>query len=519
MFKTKLPTTRRALAILLAVALLGGLSHAPLAQTPYSTPKSCNYQGGTPCPAAAVEVENWLYGPSQPLGGGPNTFATASEAAQSLVTVYLTQHPTWCSGTFTPLALTTTYTEYGLPYIEYYSTTYTFISDETLNPPCSNSWQPSTNILAQRPISCPTGYSLVYTSSPLVGPYCAAQTNPVPNKQTGCLICSSRAEGANSGAANAGSGGTTRGDPVDVSNGNKYHVEVDYAGAGTNPIKFVRTYNSAGAQCEPTYGAGSPYVGGGWSATYFQNLVPVTVTDSTTTYNSVYAYRPDGRVLVFNLYNAVYSPDGDVADSLIKTSNGWQYQTADDTIETYNSAGQLISLAARGQSPLTITYASGNGPGDPPISVSDAFGHTLQFSYAASQAGNLLLASITDPSGTKISYAFDAYGYQQLTTVMQADNTTRTYGYSSSSCLLTGLTDEASVLYASWTYGSYPYQPATAQLAGGVEAYSFGYSTNDSGGSVTVTDPLQPAAHLHSSVDLGLIPHYDHVFALPGLRG
>ena len=51
----------------------------------------------------------------------------------------------------------------------------------------------------------------------------------------------------------------------------------------------------------------------------------------------------------------MYSPDGDVPDSLIQTSGGWEYQTADDTIETYNSGGQLLSIARRGQAPVTIS--------------------------------------------------------------------------------------------------------------------------------------------------------------------
>ena len=166
------------------------------------------------------------------------------------------------------------------------------------------------------------------------------------------------------------------------------------------------------------------YLGGASLATYFQYLVPVSVTDSTKTYNTVYAYRPDGRLLIFNEYNGVYSPDGDVAESLIQTSGGWQYQTADDTIETYNSSGQLLTVTRCGQAPITVNYASGNGPGDPPVSVSDAFGHTLQFSYAANSSTNSLqLASITDPAGHTVTYTHNGVG--QLTSVKQTDNTTR----------------------------------------------------------------------------------------------
>jgi hypothetical protein len=142
---------------------------------------------------------------------------------------------------------------------------------------------------------------------------------------------------------------------VDAASGNVIETETDYVGVGNDSIKFERYYNSLNVQCSPTSGPGM-YLGGGWSATYFQILVPVTVTDSQKTYNTVYAYRPDGRVIVFNDYNGVYSPDGDISDSLIQTSGGWSYQTADDTIETYNSAGQLLTVAPRGRSAVTVSY-------------------------------------------------------------------------------------------------------------------------------------------------------------------
>ena len=113
-----------------------------------------------------------------------------------------------------------------------------------------------------------------------------------------------------------------KGDPVEASNGNLYESETDYSGAGSDPIKFVRSYNLWDLSCGSTSGPAG-YFGGSWSATYFQYLLPVSVTDSTTTYNTVYVYRPDGRVLTFNEYSGVYSPDGDVTDSLVQTSNGW----------------------------------------------------------------------------------------------------------------------------------------------------------------------------------------------------
>jgi RHS repeat-associated protein len=392
---------------------------------------------------------------------------------QTIASAYLASGE-YCTFEYTPPTLGSIHNyEYGIPAVEYWYSTVTYTAAPGNTPPCSYTNPPGQGsfMTAARLVSCPTGYSLGYQASPLQGPYCTEKANTqIPNKMNGCPTCS---------------GAVIKGDPVDASNGNLYESETDYAGAGNDPIKFVRSYNLWNLTYEATTGQ-SQYLGGAWSATYFQYLVPVSVTDSTTTYNTVYAYRPDGRVLAFNEYSGVYSPDGDVADSLVQTSSGWSYQTADDTIETYNAGGQLLSVAGRGQAPVTVNYATGSGPGDPPVSVSDAFGHTLQFSYSAGSYTAQQLASITDPAGHTITYTHNGAG--QLTAVTQTDGTTRSYSYISGYDNLTGITDEASVLYASWTYGSIG--PATFHNAGSVNSYSFTYSFSGATGSSTVTDPL-----------------------------
>lgn len=362
-------------------------------------------------------------------------------------------------------------------------------------PVCGHQTNETLQVQQLRQVSCPIGTTLEYESSPLTGPYCnqpSPPSSPQVFKQLGPSCPSGCAPGSsNSGGATPSGGQTTKGDPVSVSNGNMFEVFTDYQGVGQNPIEFVRTYNSvAGYQAFESNPIGEQYMGAGWSATYFQYLLPVSVTDSTTTYNAVYAYRPDGRVFTFNEYGGVYSPDGDVDDRLIATSSGgWEYQTADDTIETYNAAGQLVSIAKRGQAPITVNYATGSGLGDPPTSVSDAFGHVLQFSYLTDSTNVRRLASITDPSGHTVQYAYASYG--NLTSITNADSTTESYTYGDGYAgyhLLTVLTDESGVQYASWSYSSE--KPTNSQQAGGVNSYSFTYATSGTGGSVTVVDPL-----------------------------
>ncbi len=293
------------------------------------------------------------------------------------------------------------------------------------------------------------------------------------------------------GGADSGSGKGFKGDPTDITNGNMYLSETDYVGAGSNPLRFERSYNSLRALNLSTgyYYYGLQTLGPEWTGTYFQSLYISSVTDSTTTYTTIYANRPDGRLLRFVLYNGAYVPDADVADVLTATSSGgYQYQTAHDTIETYNAAGQLQSIAPRGRAPVTLTYDS---TGTVPSSVSDAFGHTLQFAYTDASSNYPTLQSITDPAGKTITYAYDSSS--RLTSVTYPDGSSRSYIYNGTGRdvvgALTQLTDEAGTAYVSWSYGAAGTYVQSSSSAGGVNAYSFSYT----GSSTTVTDPLGAA--------------------------
>ena len=390
----------------------------------------------------------------------------------------------------------------GIFYQDSYNLTFNDNYYTWTTPPCQANGTSTAYLLQSRTFYCPVPLTLVYQASPPIGPNCPFPNPPPPliqdiPKQSGSSCPSGCTPGSsNSGGADAGSSRIGKANPVDASHGNKFQQEMDYAGAGSNPIRFVRSYNSLAAWFRYWYPSnsaqlGSRFMGEGWSATYFQTLLPVTVTNGTITSSTVYAYRPDGRTLIFNQYQGgYYFPDGDVADSLLQTANGWQYQTADDTIETYDSTGRLVSIAARGSAPLTLQYPGGSGAGAAPSSITDGFGHSLQFAYVNDATGVQRLASITDPASHLIQYAYDTTG--NLQQVTQADTSTRIYSYGSDSGhALLSVTDEASVQYATWTYTTDGARALTSQHAGGVDAYSFTYGLSGSViTSVTVLDPL-----------------------------
>lgn len=318
------------------------------AQTPYSQGRFCGAPGQPACPPPPVIISPRLYEAQQPFVPVPSQwFSNIADVVSWYQGEVLTS---WCTATYTGS------TPVGTPsYTSGIETQYSQILSfaDTEGTGCTYDMNSGEQVLAVRSNYCPSGYTLYYQSSPALGPFCGGGlASPLPPppplhlKQQGDFCpggCGAGTSSSNSGGADAGTGQIGKADPVNVSNGNKYQKEIDYVGVGTNPLKFVRTYNSlVGASLSSyTPPAQATLLGTSWSATYFQFLLPASVTDSNGTHNGVTAYRPDGRVLMFTQYNTVYTPDADVADRLVQTSNGWEYQTADDTIETYDSSGDL----------------------------------------------------------------------------------------------------------------------------------------------------------------------------------
>jgi len=495
--RSALLTLSRVVSVLLA---LGIFSCPAVATTPAAQPKSCNVPGTPTCPAPPPLPGTWTYSVNP---GYDRTIPSGELHSFGDIDYYYNQlfvPSSWCS----TMDISQVEGSYGYPRYQYgilnqdaYTFTYRIVEPSTPggNPPqtCNYSSNTTAFVVINRTVSCPgTTAAPTYQSSPVIGPYCPPLSSANPAKIPGCPSCSPSG-GNNSGGADSNAGTSVESDPVDASNGNAYYSETDYVGAGSSSLRFTRSANAIVSPDQYWNGVNilpgqRGYLGTGWVASFFQSLVPISVTDSTGVARSaVYAFRPDGRVLVFNLYNGVYSPDGDVADSLLQTGTGWEYQTANDTIESYNSAGQLISVAARGEAPVTVSYTN---IGDPPSSVSDAFGHTLTFTYALDATGVSRLTGMTDPGGATTF----TYSAGNLTSVTHQDGTSRQYTYGSGAFAssLTQVTDESGNAYQSWTYlTSDPGQRVgSSSFAGGVGTYSFSYATSGSGGSVSVTDPL-----------------------------
>ena len=286
--------------------------------------------------------------------------------------------------------------------------------------------------------------------------------------------------------------GKGKGNPVNITTGNKFQSEVDFAGTADGTLTFARAYNSVLP--------GPPAkMGFAWTHTYSRSLL--------FTNSKIWAYRADGRILTFSLSGSLWIGDGDMPEQLVSLgAGGWQLTTADDEVETYAPAtGKLTSITDRLGRITTFSYSDGTtvSPGGGTyegtttplpigflIRAQDHAGRTLQLSYIT--AG--LLRRVIDPTGGAYVYSYDtSVVVGKLTSVQYPNGATRTYIYNESAntsganlpYALTGITDENGDRFATYKYATNG-KPISTEHAGGNEKYLFTYNS----GSTTYVDPL-----------------------------
>jgi len=262
----------------------------------------------------------------------------------------------------------------------------------------------------------------------------------------------------------------TVGNPVNLIAGNKTAVAADFQATYPSRLSFVRYYNSSGEAVGR--------LGAGWRS----NLDRQLLTSGGWYVTGVRLVRPNGMVAGFwdlggGIWRPTYSAGGyftfprtDVRWSLTFDGSIYTFTDEDDTTETYDASGRLLTIKERDGYQLTFTYdAAGNN-----TVVSDSFGGQLTFTYYA----NGRLQTMTTPDGKVYTYSYlyrdvspgqaeDANGLGGiwvLDKVIEPDETPSNptdnpyvqYHYEDANHLyaLTGTTDQKGIRYATWTYDS-----------------------------------------------------------------
>ena len=256
--------------------------------------------------------------------------------------------------------------------------------------------------------------------------------------------------------------------PIYAGTGVKIQKEIDYSGAGAQPLSLLRTYRSSYLTV-PQNGFGEL-----WQHQWQRRL---NLTGQTNYVPAIAAQRGNGTFVQFTRNQVGWVATAGARDRLqpvLNTSNvitGWQYTEASTgSIETYDAFGKLLSVKDRNGWITTLSYSDGATPSDIApsagllISVQNQYGRSLNLRYDAQSR----ITSMSDPGGGITRYAYDANG--MLTTVTWPDGNTRQYHYENSQFrwALTGITDEAGVRFGTYAYDAQG-RAISTEHAGGVD--------------------------------------------------
>jgi YD repeat-containing protein len=229
---------------------------------------------------------------------------------------------------------------------------------------------------------------------------------------------------------------------------------------------------------------------------------------------SLRAFRPDGVVLSLaasattaNTWLSAGTRDSVTATvDALGARTGYSFNAAaDDSVETYDAAGKLLSAKQRNGWTTTLTYSDAATPtaiaprAGLLLSVKNQFGREIKFTY--DQRGRIAEvlppgAIASQPAGgasspivyrylESSSLSFGVVVADQLTSVVWQDGAVRRYHYEDVRwpSAVTGITDEAGVRYGTYAYDDQG-RVTRSELAGGADRLDFTYGSNQT----TITD-------------------------------
>ena len=265
-----------------------------------------------------------------------------------------------------------------------------------------------------------------------------------------------------------------KGNPINISIGNKYQRETDYRAGSRFPLTVSRSYNS---------------VTKSWRL--FSGIREISAS------SSVDVIRTDGKALTFIIDNGVWVSDLDIVGMLTAAEDGqgnitgWTYKTENDQTETYDAQGRVLSVTERSGLSHTYSYQTDS------ITVTHTSGDALV--YHLDSEGRV--SGFTNPDNKNYQYSYDAEGrlasitFPDATPTDTTDNPKRTYHYENTDFphALTGITDENGNRYATWSYDSEG-RAISSEHSGGVDKTTLTYNAD---GTTTVTNPLGKQTTYH----------------------
>nr|WP_082107451.1 DUF6531 domain-containing protein [Pseudomonas toyotomiensis] len=253
----------------------------------------------------------------------------------------------------------------------------------------------------------------------------------------------------------------TVGNPINSASGNKFQAELDYSAHNNSPTLHLRRYYNS--------------LDGIWKHDYSAHL---SITDW-----AIALTNSTGREIYFTRSGSSVTPLATDNDHLIKSNNLWIYTSIKNEKLIFDESGKLVSIQTSGHPQQNLTYGT-NGL----INVIDNLGNTLTFTEDSDRQP----LSLSAP-GVQITYSYNAN--KRLTSVNRTtggQTTQRHYHYEvpDKPDLLTGITDERGVRYATWAYDDQD-RAISSEHANGADRVSVSYNSD---GTVSVTNELGKVA-------------------------
>lgn len=247
------------------------------------------------------------------------------------------------------------------------------------------------------------------------------------------------------------------GNPINTAVGNKYQTEVDYQPVGVSPLRFVRSYNS---------------LDGLWRHSYSTFL--------RLSGNLVALVMHHGRESFFTASGSTVMASATEPGQLSKLADGWRYLAPNNERFVFDIAGRLTHWTEASGAEQSLSYANGTVT----VTVTDELGNSLRFTEDAQHQPLSLSAG-----DLQINYGYN--GAMRLASVNRTvggRSTQRQFHYEDArdAKLLTGITDERGVRYATWSYDDQG-RAISSEHADGAEKVSVSYNAD---GSSTITNEL-----------------------------
>lgn len=305
-------------------------------------------------------------------------------------------------------------------------------------------------------------------------------------------VCVERPEVSRPKTCSASEPGYAKGNTVIVSSGSKVQSEIDLKAAPNGVLDVGRTYralrNTGGAQSG----------GLGWSF-FFDRSFQVSLSPGESRPYKIIIVRGDGSYSEFNSKNAgPYVPRYDrkeVLQNLNDEFTEWLLTTANGQMDRFKKVGDrflLVSTYSKEGGAQSFEY----GAEQQLASISDASGRTLRLTWAGK-----VLATVRS-SEEEVRYLYD---FASAENIAQVPGTERLVGveffdavgtpagvrhyhyeHPNQRYLLTGITDEKGIRFATYSYNDAG-QAVLSEHARGANRHTFSYPGEK---KRIVTDPL-----------------------------